>query len=518
MVRRNPNTYDDENEDHVSRPRRQQRYAKNTNEREAPQGPASSSRRAKPQRTDTLHVPQPVGRVLRRSPRFLEEVDTDEEDESEADEEESNDDEVEDEEAGEDDEEEEETNVDDEEDDEAEDDQTENDDIEMGEVENDDTEEDEAEANDGTENESQDDVSSEDHIDIGEYLDENEENLLLDRLYDCIRYDRELRGNNQNARNYTLFEVLPQSPLWARDLLRRYGQIILESPARSVYELPAPRPNWVPEGAFGGVHDAQWWVDKSAAEVKAGPHADERDVKRAASHLKGQATRNKKRKGPSAQKKENTRKLEEGVRRQNNGEQMWDAEVEEIDQELSEDGANSSSSEDGDSDRSEENRHKDGDGQRNRRDQQEVFESDSTEDDEPLANRNAVIYLPDSDDESLYHGDGKSTSGSSSDSDVQGDGLKTGQTRKANTGRDDSDSEDEDESPATLPNKHKRKRRLETEDVSTESEDEPSTRGGRSRRVAKRRRVVDEGSRSSETERPNTVRRVLRATRSRRGL
>jgi hypothetical protein len=53
------------------------------------------------------------------------------------------------------------------------------------------------------------------------------------------------------------------------------------------YEFAVPRLDWVKEGIFPGLHDPQWWLGLSAAEVKAGLHADEAGVKRAAAHLKG---------------------------------------------------------------------------------------------------------------------------------------------------------------------------------------------------------------------------------------
>jgi hypothetical protein len=59
----------------------------------------------------------------------------------------------------------------------------------------------------------------------------------------------------------------------------------------------------VAQGILPGVHDPQWWVGKSAAEVKAGAHADETVMKRAAAHFKGLQMKRDKKKGPTTRKK-----------------------------------------------------------------------------------------------------------------------------------------------------------------------------------------------------------------------
>jgi len=59
-----------------------------------------------------------------------------------------------------------------------------------------------------------------------------------------------------------------------------------------VYELGVPVPYLVKEGA--GVlllHSPQWWLGKTAVEVKAGPHGKEHNIKRAAAHMKGVETK-----------------------------------------------------------------------------------------------------------------------------------------------------------------------------------------------------------------------------------
>jgi hypothetical protein len=63
---------------------------------------------------------------------------------------------------------------------------------------------------------------------------------------------------------------------------------VLESPHFVVYKLGMPVPYLLPQGSgMRLIHTAQWWMGKTTAEVKAGPHAEPRDVRRAIAHLKG---------------------------------------------------------------------------------------------------------------------------------------------------------------------------------------------------------------------------------------
>jgi len=71
-----------------------------------------------------------------------------------------------------------------------------------------------------------------------------------------------------------------------------------------------PRPDWVKEGHFPGIHDPQWWIGRTAAEIKAGPLADEYDVRSAA------ATMKERKRDRTSRKEEMDWKLQEGLRRQ----------------------------------------------------------------------------------------------------------------------------------------------------------------------------------------------------------
>jgi hypothetical protein len=144
--------------------------------------------------------------------------------------------------------------------------------------------------------------------------------LLLDRIHAGIKYMQTQRSLGEAIQQTTRFEIDTANPSlhMALNLLRRHGTLIASSPGFELYELGIPRPDWVQPGGGGvsGVHDAQWWVGKTAAEIKAGPYADEADVKKAASNLKGLETRRKKKKGLTGREAETEWKLREGLRRQ----------------------------------------------------------------------------------------------------------------------------------------------------------------------------------------------------------
>lgn len=72
------------------------------------------------------------------------------------------------------------------------------------------------------------------------------------------------------------------------------------------------------QGGWLGIHDPQWWVGRSVADVKAGPWADELEVKRVESRVRGVEKGRKKRgrKGVNKGEKERDEKLKEGLRRQ----------------------------------------------------------------------------------------------------------------------------------------------------------------------------------------------------------
>lgn len=149
--------------------------------------------------------------------------------------------------------------------------------------------------------------------------DTEEADALLDRIHSGIRYMQHQHQLGQPVQQTTRFQIDTSNPLSrpALTLLRRHATLIASAPSFELFELGIPRPAWVKEGELPGVHDPQWWVGKSQAEIKAGPFADEEGVRRAAAQLKGLETKlKKKKKGLSARERETEWKLSEGLRRQ----------------------------------------------------------------------------------------------------------------------------------------------------------------------------------------------------------
>ncbi|CAO2655318.1 Nn.00g103820.m01.CDS01 [Neocucurbitaria sp. VM-36] len=162
---------------------------------------------------------------------------------------------------------------------------------------------------------------------------EGAHDALLSRIQASIDYVREQQSKGEAIKQSTRFELTTTSQSRASNLLRRFAAQICASATHEVYELGVPRPDWVTAGILPGLHDPQWWLDKTTAEVKAGPWAEEHDVKRAAANLKGLQTRKNKKKGPTAREKEIEWKLKEGIRRQEKKLRMYDTDSESTEEE-----------------------------------------------------------------------------------------------------------------------------------------------------------------------------------------
>ncbi len=158
---------------------------------------------------------------------------------------------------------------------------------------------------------------------IHEELEEQQD--LLRRIQECVEYTQSQAAKGETALQTTRFAVSTSPPRPALELLRRYGKLVLTLDKHEVREIGCPRPDWVTQGIVpGGVHDPQWWLNKTLAEVKAGPYAKESDVKRAAAHLKGLETKRGKKKAPTAREKEIEGKLRRGLQWQEDEEEEWE--------------------------------------------------------------------------------------------------------------------------------------------------------------------------------------------------
>jgi hypothetical protein len=153
---------------------------------------------------------------------------------------------------------------------------------------------------------------------------------MLARIRRGIDYTHSRLSENLPITQNTRFKIPLQTATYtpsdthvsALALLRASAAIvILKSPTRIVFELGMPNPYIIAEGAGVRLDDvAQWWADKSTAEIKAGPFADQLDVRKAESKLKELATKRiKKGSAKTVKEKEIESKLQEGLRRQEVG-------------------------------------------------------------------------------------------------------------------------------------------------------------------------------------------------------
>ncbi|KAJ8117305.1 hypothetical protein OPT61_g1463 [Boeremia exigua] len=122
----------------------------------------------------------------------------------------------------------------------------------------------------------------------------------------------------------------PESALEILRQARRDGHAVCiamsyhEADVIEVWEIGVPRPDWISEGAFGGIHDPQWFYNKSPAQVKAGPYATDADVDKAQAELGKLAKRKARCVATRKAGIEIEYKLAEGLRRQELRLKMYD--------------------------------------------------------------------------------------------------------------------------------------------------------------------------------------------------
>ena len=154
----------------------------------------------------------------------------------------------------------------------------------------------------------------------------SEPDPLLHRIQSRITYTLSTTTPAQITRFTIPTTTSKPTTLAALNLLRTHATLIASSPLFEIYELGIPRPDWVKQGGWLGIHDPQWWVGRSVAEVKAGPWADELEVRRVEGRMRGVEKGREKRgrKGMGKGEKERDGKLREGLRRQREGVGMCD--------------------------------------------------------------------------------------------------------------------------------------------------------------------------------------------------
>ncbi|KAI4665335.1 uncharacterized protein J4E78_002795 [Alternaria triticimaculans] len=154
----------------------------------------------------------------------------------------------------------------------------------------------------------------------------SETDALFHRIQSGITYTLSTTTPLQTTRFTIPTTTSKPTTLAALNLLRTHATLIASSPLFEIYELGVPRPDWVKQGGWLGIHDPQWWVGRSGAEVKAGPWADELEIERCEKRVQGVVKRREKRvkKGVGKGEKERDEKLREGLRRQRAGLSMCD--------------------------------------------------------------------------------------------------------------------------------------------------------------------------------------------------
>ena len=161
---------------------------------------------------------------------------------------------------------------------------------------------------------------------------------LLHRILSGIEYVQAQRVKGEDVMQTTRFvlrrrdHLHPGSAMHVLWQAQRagYATLIASSGSSGVWELGIPRPDWVTEGAFGGMHDPQWFHGKTAAEIKAGPFATQSQASEAAATLQGLATRQRTRTTRTMKQIRIDQKLAEGLRRQEFGVKMYDDDDDDI--------------------------------------------------------------------------------------------------------------------------------------------------------------------------------------------
>ncbi|OAL05463.1 hypothetical protein IQ06DRAFT_300601 [Phaeosphaeriaceae sp. SRC1lsM3a] len=165
-----------------------------------------------------------------------------------------------------------------------------------------------------------------------------EHDLLLERVKSGIEYTKSRKAQNLPVLQTTRFSIhlaaKKQKPSEAHtaalSLLRASpATIIYTAKDREVFELGCKNLYMVAEGVgHTSPIGPQWWVDKSAAEIKAGPLAAEEDLRKAHAKIKELETNRRKRVLPTQKQINMDWKLAEGLRRQKEGLEMFAAEDE----------------------------------------------------------------------------------------------------------------------------------------------------------------------------------------------
>jgi hypothetical protein len=156
----------------------------------------------------------------------------------------------------------------------------------------------------------------------------NEE--VFELIQDGIEYARECALNGQNPLTCRRFEIplavsLSEVIQTLRDAAsERLVHLIWSTPHRECYE-EGFRPPPVYGYPYAAIADPHWWVGRTAAHVKAGPMADEKDIREAEGVVRRRDERRVAAGSKSRRASQIEDKLAEGLRRQTEGLPMCDS-------------------------------------------------------------------------------------------------------------------------------------------------------------------------------------------------
>ncbi|KAF2821216.1 hypothetical protein CC86DRAFT_386747 [Ophiobolus disseminans] len=166
----------------------------------------------------------------------------------------------------------------------------------------------------------------------------DEERMQL--IEECLEYTHSCRVNNDNPRMNRRFQVPVTFPVSQLLLVLRNATrnglagLIWASPNEECYEVGSRPPPEYDGYPFATIGPPQWWVGKSAAEIKAGPLADDRAIRDAQAVLRHKEKRQvgsencRNKKGNSVSRSRIENKLEAGLRRQEANLPMCDSDGE----------------------------------------------------------------------------------------------------------------------------------------------------------------------------------------------
>jgi hypothetical protein len=171
--------------------------------------------------------------------------------------------------------------------------------------------------------------------------DVDETDPLIVRIHEGIAYTLSQNSSDLPIMQTTRFSIPLKTSAYTPSATEALALSLLEespatlistSPSHIVYELGVPIPYFVPEGAgVRLIHTPHWWVGKSAAEVRAGPYAEDVEIRKAAAKVKELATKQGKKVTKTLKELEIEAKINGGLRMQARNRSLSDEDESDMD-------------------------------------------------------------------------------------------------------------------------------------------------------------------------------------------